>query len=505
MLVSYIYTESSYPNKRFFLKDALIRLKSNYINLKLLPLQLTAIFAVNILIGLMIANRPKLFLALFLAILLIIVLLKKPVWALAILISMGINFFGAINFTSLPSIPLPGLGSLFINDVVLLFFISIAILRISVKDSALLRSSFSYPIIALLFLTGFQAMRSLLEGNSPQFIANQLRDVSYYSIFFITLIFLKSEKNIVQLIKALIVIGVLSAFVAYYQAITGQLNFGSLVIYSPDYGIFRSYNLGLFAMTSAFLILLASLIGAPKNNKFFLSNNLNTIILIMIGGAILIMLMRNIWISLIFAIALIILFNIKKINKFIIIIFLVASIFILWWIPLIEYFIDSQPILPIIYKRGFEAYSDAASGGGTFGLRTELLQHRWEYMLKTNPFWGQGFKETAGIYYWDPVYPTLENTGAFIATRYGISGFLIFGWLLYTVLKKMINLFKKLEDSWQKALICGLLAFNTHIIITSYFGSPLVSTYGIVILAPSWAIVELIERLHKNNLQPINS
>lgn len=478
------------------MKDALIRFKSNYINSKLLPLQLTAVFAINILIGLMIANRPKLFLALFLAILLIIVLLKKPVWALAILISMGINFFGAINFTSLPSVPLPGLGSLFINDVVLLSFISIAILRISAKGINPLRSSLSYPIIALLLLTGLQAVRSLLEGSSPQFIANQLRDVSYYSIFFITLIFLKSKKDIIQLIKALIVISVLSAFVTYYQAITGQLNFGSHVVYSSDYGIFRSYNLGLFAMTSTFLILLTSLIGAPKNNKFFLSNHLNITILLLIGGAILIMLMRNIWISLLFSIALIIFLNIKKINKFIIVLFLGASLFTIWWIPAIEYFIDSQPILPIIYKRGFEAYSDAASGGGTFGLRTELLQHRWNYMLKTNLFWGQGFKETSGYYYWDPTYATGENTGAFIATRYGISGFFIFSWLLFAILKKIINLYRKLEDSWQKTLICGLLAFNIHIIITSYFAAPFVTTFGIVILTPFWAIVELIERFN---------
>jgi len=179
-----------------------------------------------------------------------------------------------------------------------------------------------------------------------------------------------------------------------------------------------------------------------------------------------------------------------------------VGFFIIWGKPVIESFTEGEKLSYIVSDRILTAYGDVRDLEGSIGRRTELLQHRWDYMIHNNPLLGQGFKGTSLSFdpsseWWNPRFALGENTMAFVAVRYGLAGFFVVGWLLIAVFHKAIRLFRILPDSWQKSLVCGLLAFNIHIFITTYFGLPLLSTYGIVILAPSWAMLELIERFHK--------
>jgi hypothetical protein len=177
---------------------------------------------------------------------------------------------------------------------------------------------------------------------------------------------------------------------------------------------------------------------------------------------------------------------------------------------MIEHVTESMDLHYVLSDRFLTAYQDIRDVSGSFGKRTELLQNRWDYMIHNNPLFGQGFKGTSSSlsfdpsYWWDPTYAHGENTVAFLAVRYGLSGIFVSVWLLFAVFRRAVRLFRILPDSWQKSLVCGILVFNIHIVITSYFGIPLFTIFGIVILAPSWAVLELIERFQEKKTDLIN-
>jgi len=250
-----------------------------------------------------ILNSPPMVLALMLGAIMAVIFIKKPAWALAILIVLGTNIFGAVPFTDLPSIPLPGLGSLFPHDILLLLFTGIMSLKFFRERNTSIRSSIGYPIIALILLTVMQAIRSFLEGNNPHFIVAEMRPIAFYLSYFLVIGSFKRENELITFMKSIFFIAVISAGVTYYQTITGGLNIASNVFYSVKYNIYQSLNLAMFVMTCTFLILFSLSIGRGINFRFFSSTNMA---LIWIGGAILIMLMRNIWASTLLAMGIII-------------------------------------------------------------------------------------------------------------------------------------------------------------------------------------------------------
>ena len=136
-----------------------------------------------------------------------------------------------------------------------------------------------------------------------------------------------------------------------------------------------------------------------------------------------------------------------------------------------------------------------------------MMLVRWDYMIKNNPLFGLGFKGSArdlvsgdlsGEEYVNRTSTSGHNFIGDLAVRYGLSGFLIFGWILIAVFQKAARLLKTLSSSWQKSLVCGLLAFNVQALLVSYGGDSLyLSVYGAVTMASSWAMLELIDRFHK--------
>ena len=422
---------------------------------------------------------------------------KKPSWALAILITLSINIFGAVPFTSLPSIPLSGLGSLFPHDILLLLFTSIMFLKYCTRSNESIRSSISYPIIALILLTVGQGIRSFFEGNDPHFIVNQMRPIAFYLSYFLIIGSIKREKDLIHFIKLLILIGIISAGITYFQIITGTKLASTVVAYRTEYSMFQVISLSLFVMTFVFLTLFSIAIGQKGRIKSFLGVN---IILVWIGGSIVLMLMRNIWVSTLLAMSVIIMLN-TRVKKPIIILLLAFGFFIIG-APVIEDIAGSKSLPFILSDRISSTYHDVGNLSGSFRKRTEGAKIRWDYMINNNPIFGQGFKGRISRMQsdrWDPTDSlyALHNIIAFLSVRYGLFGFFIIGWLLFTVFYKAIFLFRTLPPSYKKLLVCAILAFNIQIVISSYFGSPLFQTFGIVIVAPSWAVLELIERFHK--------
>jgi len=431
----------------------------------------------------------------FIAILLAVIYKQKPYFANALLIIFGISIFDAIPLSEIPHIAMPVVGNQ-IDSQLLLVLIFIMFLNFLFGRSESIRSSISYPIIALILLTCGQVIRSFLEGNDPHFIMDRAKDILYYLSFFLILSSFRKKNDLISFLKLFIPIAVISAGVTYLQILTG-VELASKIQYLEEYNIYQPVPLSLYVMTSVFLTVFSIVLREKVKPKYF---NGYIIIILWIGGAITLTLLRSIWISTLLCASVMFILNSSRLNRTITILGLICisslSGFYLFNI------VNKTDLWSIFSDRISITYYDVREMGGTLGYRRGSVMLRWNYMIDNNPLFGQGFKGTMydrefkQAHLNDPAIVEGDNMIAFLAARYGLAGFFVMGWLLYAVFCKAIRLLKILSNSWRKSVVWGILMFNIQMIVISFFSSVYVQVWSIIILAPSWAIMELIDRFY---------
>jgi hypothetical protein len=445
--------------------------------------------------GKQLSSNPLSILYLFIAILIAVIYNKKPYIVITILIIFGINIFDAIPLSNIPHLTLPVVGNQ-IDSQFLVFLIFIMFLNFIVRRHESIRSPISYPIIALILLTGGQVIRSFLEGNDPHFIIDRAKVILFYLSFFLILSSFRNKNELIIFLKLFVPIALISAGTTYFQIITG-IELAPKIQYLEEYNIFRVVPLSLYAMSSVFLIIFSIALGKKVKTKYF---STYIVILLWIGGAIALTFIRNIWISTLLCMSIIIILNISRLKQTVIVLGLIW-VFFLGGLSLFK-IITGTDLLSMVADRVSIGYHDIQEKSGTFRYRIDSMALRWNYMMETNPIFGHGYK---GIYYdrvfqqshlYDPTIAEGDNIIGYISVRYGLAGFFVMIWLLYTVFYKAINLLKAFPPSWQKSVVYGLLAFNIQMVIISYFASVYMQIWAIVILAPSWAILELIDRFY---------
>ena len=349
-------------------------------------------------------------------------------------------------------------------------------------------------------LTVGQAIVAILEGCHPHLLLSQMRPIAFYLTYFLILGSFKHEKDLIQFIRLLIVIGIISVGVIYFQTLTGGLSSATKVDYRTDYHIYQSVNEAMFAVACTFLLLFSATVG--KKGEIFTSLS-SKVALLWMAGALLLTLVRQIWVTTSLGMAVIILLN-KKFKRYAIILLLtIAFLGIVGHI--VERITGSESFSFIISDRILTGVRDIRG----LSNRTEMMLLRWNYMIKENPIMGHGFRVSRvdllkdqyfiGSTKYDPTALCGHTMVGDVAARYGLTGFFLFGWLMFTALRKATRLFRTLPPSWQKSLVCGLLAFNIQAVVISIVGSPYLNISGIIVLAPSWAVLELIERFHKRD------
>jgi hypothetical protein len=204
------------------------------------------------------------------------------------------------------------------------------------------------------------------------------------------------------------------------------------------------------------------------------------------------MLVRGLWISLFLAVWVVIIINKSQTRKAIIVLSLlfIGAISVY---SIIEHISGSTSLSYVVKDRVQTAAYHSSS-------RANFMRNSFIYLFDNPSLFGGGFKNAVDIRgnRYDPALVTFHNLPADLAARYGFSGFIVFGWLLFAVFRQGRRLLRMLPVSWQKSVVLGLLAFNIQTLVYGYSSNSYFLTPGIVILAPSWAMLELIERLHKH-------
>jgi hypothetical protein len=162
-----------------------------------------------------------------------------------------------------------------------------------------------------------------------------------------------------------------------------------------------------------------------------------------------------------------------------------------------------RSLIEIIQTRSMSGIEDFLERKGTFYNRILILQNKWETVRAENIMLGIGFDSAVPISSSTPtnymvnMHPralVVDSSLPNILLLFGLSGVVIFIWILASFFRVSFRLLQNLPLSWDRGVILGIIAFNIQIVLVSFFGDRYTNVFSVSILAASWAIVVLIRR-----------
>jgi hypothetical protein len=431
---------------------------------------------------------------------------SKRIWLwLTVLIIFSINAFGIFSGMALPRISLPGLGTMYISDLLLILATLLAAHhRYSRRTNAGHSTTFGKPLLALLVLVVLEVVQNIAGGLDVHFLLRGLRNVAYYLLFFIVVTEVKRPGQLRQFLSGLLAAALITSVVSYTQFLFGLTLPGSKVEFMGEFKLYRTYQAGWCLINSSFLVLLAVLFaGATGGLRRTIPGWFGAMMLL---GAIIVSFARSTWGSMLVAISIIVLLNRRFVWKGL----LVAVPFLLLFLFLSDRFFESLggeglEVLTLKSRSGIE---DFWNRSGSFGNRLDFVALKWTTISRESPLLGRGFDR--GSWYlsanWNPYSPTADSGIASLFVVFGYSGIILFVWIFVTVFRRAFGLMRKMRPCLEKAVVLGIAAFNVQLLIESFFGDRFTWPPAVAVLATSWAVLELIGRFYEQGqlgTQPI--
>jgi hypothetical protein len=402
---------------------------------------------------------------------------------------------------SIPHLSLPGIGTFHLRDLALLSMTIHAMHRLYIrKDLTLSRLPLLKPLLALLLIVLLRSIIDIYQGINLQYLLRGWRHVAYYLVFFILINEIKDKKSLTRFVSGLIVIAIVTSIIAYLQFIFGWSFSASKVEYMSEYGIYRTYQHGGVLVGFCFLISLSiALSGQIKSKRMQIAS---WVLVSFFLGALLTSFARSSWGSMLVAILFILLMSGKKVIRALVIIipiFFISSYIANSGIQ----FMSDRSLIEIIQTRSMSGIEDFLEKKGTFYDRILILHNKWETVKNENIVLGIGFDSAVPISSSQPTnYMVNLHPRALVADSslpnilllFGLSGVVIFLWMLTSFFHVSFRLLQNLPLSWDRAVTLGIIAFNIQIVLVSFFGDRYTNVFSVSILAASWAIMVLIRR-----------
>ena len=424
----------------------------------------------------------------------------KIEYALWILIILSINVFGIFHGMSIPHLSLPGIGTFHLRDLALLGMTIHAMHRFYLKKKLTLkRLPLAKPLVVLLLMVLLNTIINIYQGIDLQYLLRGWRHVAYYLVFFILINEIEDRKSLSRFLSGLIVIAIITSIIAYLQFIFGWSFSASKVEYMSEYGIYRTYQHGGVLVGFCFLVSLSIVLsGHIKSKRMQIAI---WILLCFFLGALLTSFARSAWGSMLVAVLFILLMSGKKVIKALVIIlpiFFISSYIANSGIK----FMTDRSLIEIIQTRSMSGIEDFLERKGTFYDRILILQNKWKTVKNENIVLGIGFDSAVPISSSEPtnyqinMHPralVMDSSLPNILLLFGLSGVVIFAWILTSFFRLCFGLLHYLPHSWDRAIILGIVAFNIQVVLVSFFGDRFTYVSSVSILTTSWAIVILIK------------
>jgi hypothetical protein len=443
---------------------------------------------------------------------------NKREFKLWLLLIFSIEVFSIWGGANVPQLPIPGLGTLHIKDIILIYMLLTSILIGTSKSYPKQKILFEIPLIILLIIGVINALIDIIEGHELHYILRGVRYVIYYFAYYITLKHIKSKELLYRFLYGIVVISLISSIIVYLQFSFGWSLSGGKVNYMDSYGFFRVFN-SSGAVTSGCLLVLLS-IGLSGNVKSRQWRVLLWASFVILLGSQIIIFSRSRWIYVLLGIVLVILFQRKHLlRKLSFIILISITLYFTVGSSITSFSGNSHTSLwRAIVLRSNVGLDNILYRDGSFDIRLSSLSLRTNTVFNSNPLIGIGFESANYVdissYSGNKIALKLHESPnalvpdiswANIILLFGMLGVISFIWLFISLLRYSYRLYNNLPQCLEKSITLGIIALNITTIMSSFFSSSaLTGPSGVTFLSMSWAVVVLIDR-YNNPLIDNNS
>lgn len=456
------------------------------------------VFFVSYYAGKLTVSDHTLILLIFLAIACFWLFLRMPELGTVFLIISQTGFLGIWRMMDLPGISIPGIGTIWINDLIMLLAIAVITLKLSGQRKVVVDSPLSKWILLILLFVGLQVVRALsMQGQGIHDTLSVLRDPISWITFFVLIILIDDENRFRKLIGLVWAAALFAGLLVILVRITGWSISGITILEAP-FGFYRGFK----TYTNSFaLICPISLVGTAY---YFMSARprYRTVLIItqVISGIAVFLTGFRSFITFYFSAVFLLLVLSKNRNRKTVAL-LGVTILVLIATNLSP---DFRQFLERYISFGRSTLSqlreDPLSSHSIYH-RLQLFEDKWKIVENEGVLCGAGFK------YDDDPLSTYRTTGAddglaHLLMRMGILGTLAILTVWWVSIKRIFTLIKLTENRDIQGIYKGILVLNFMPILSLFFSNAFWASSSICSIVLPWAGMEMIHKFYVVNNHP---
>jgi hypothetical protein len=456
---------------------------------------------IGILLGLAVLLLPwPVALGVVMAPLVVLALVKRPeIGILGILLATS-TIWGE---NQIPTVP-----GLYSTDIVLFALFGLIVIRLLAEpDFKLIHSPLSLPLLAFYTVTLTSTGIALYQGTVARDAAvTELRHVTYYLIFFAVINLVRTQQQLVVLLRGITVLAVFVAIVTLIQYLLGQsaqLVTGRIEVLTTE-GATRSDITRITNFSGEAILLLAFITGAVKLTveRFRGAQILRLFLWVLFGVGVILTFNRNFWIAsgLVFAMLGLLINRHERQRYF------AGAMALAFGVIMIMAIAYSQPdsrlaglVEATMERVGSLADTETFEANPTSTLRWRDFEYQYALpQIPSNLFIGLGL----GAKY-RPMIPGIDYVGfngqgyihnahLWLMLKSGFTGYLCFLWLSGLFLWRGFSSWRRLVIPWQRATVLGFAFTHVAVLLGSIVNPMLMQWYWIPLIGLMLAVNELL-------------
>lgn len=455
---------------------------------------------VGLLIGfLFLALGPTLTAAILLGIVAVFVLFKLPEFAILLLLVLT---SGLLPAQYNPSFNL-FVGHFQLSDLILISLLAVVVLRLLAERKFKFRPTPLYlPLILFcLAIIGGMFTAVLTQGIPFSHTTYEARILLHYAVFFAVLNMIRTLQQIRRLVYGIFAIGILVGTLIVLQVLLGF----SVPILMPSYfksgELMRAYHPGYVSVMMTIMAALC-LVALPQARK---QTVIWWAILILLGLSLLVSLGRNVVISLLFALSiLVMLLRASQRTRFLsnLLALTLVAVLVFGAIQLVA------PTAAVLdYPKAlFERFvhlttTDPLSPGETTLWRVNETRYAMEHLL-LNPILGIGLETEyrPPFFEGDMLQGYIHNGYLWLWLKTGLAGLVSFLWLFAAFITRGFRHWKTIRDDFLRPVSLGFTLVIVAMLLSNFIAPLLVSTFSLVFFGVGMGIVEVTRAVEQETV-----
>lgn len=437
--------------------------------------------------------------AIILAVIFVFILFKAPEFSILLLLVLTSGLLPAqIN----PSLNL-FVGHFQLSDLILISLLAVMALRLLAEREFRLRPTPLYLPLLLFCLAVIGGMLTAViqQGIPFSHTTYEARILLHYAVFFPVVNLLRTPQQIRRLVYGIFAIGILVGTLIVLQIVLGFSIPIILPIYFKSSMLMRAYHPGYVSvvMTLMAVLCLVALSETRLRNAAWWG------VLVLLGLTILISLGRNIVVSLLLALGILVLLlreapRARFLSNLLTLLLLAVAVF-----SVIQLVAPSAVVLAypgaLLERFVHLTTTDPLSPDETILWRVKETRFALEHLLR-HPLLGIGLKTEyrPPFFEGDSLQAYIHNGYLWLWLKTGLAGLLSFLWFFAAFLVRGFRHWKTIRDDFLRPVSLGCTLIIVAMLLSNFVAPLLVSTFTLVFFGVGMGIVEATRAVEQENL-----